>query len=456
MKKLYLFGFLLMLILALNVSAAANLSLSSLPTVTAKPTKSFSTTLTVTNNGDVNLTYLGVVLSTTQLNNFNITINPSSFDLANGSFKIITINGTIPKNVDTKASPFLGTIIVSNAEISRSTTLSVVAQSQLSMEDVRFIVDGKSEDIENGDTRDNIKPGSELEIKGDIKNIFTDAEDIEIEDITIEITIKDIDDGDDLEEEVDIADIEADEKERFDINFKIPEDVEAGSYDVEILVKGEDKNGAKHFIEWNDVNIEVEKKRHDIQIKEATISPSKINCIRDININVKLKNQGQEDEDKIILKIENPDLDIAYGDKSIIELREGTGSDTEYEKTTTFKIGEDVDEGTYQLTIKSYYDTTILSNIKTIYLVVENCKLISEEKPDENEIVIINPPEEQEEDITITTQTPPAESAETTEISVMQSNTYLLLLVGAVGVAIIAIIVTIIVLLMMKKRQQEN
>ncbi|MEK6869044.1 MAG: putative Ig domain-containing protein, partial [Nanoarchaeota archaeon] len=46
-------------------------------------------------------------------------------------------------------------------------------------------------------------PGSRVEFKLEIENLFTDDEDLEIEDIDVEITIEDIDDGDDLDGDID-------------------------------------------------------------------------------------------------------------------------------------------------------------------------------------------------------------------------------------------------------------
>ena len=123
-----------------------------------------------------------------------------------------------------------------------------------------------------------------------------------------------------------------------------------GEYNVEILVEGDDENGAEHSIRW-EVKVQVEKDNHDIQIRDVAISPSSIDCSRTIGINVDLKNQGENDEDEVVVKIESATLGINQEDTSIPEIEEGTGDDTEYSKTYPFTIGDKVKAGTYQITL---------------------------------------------------------------------------------------------------------
>ena len=66
--------------------------------------------------------------------------------------------------------------------------MKITAESQLRLDNVKFVVDGKSKSISEGDTRKDVSPGSKLEIKGDILNDFSRDDDITIDDVTIEIT----------------------------------------------------------------------------------------------------------------------------------------------------------------------------------------------------------------------------------------------------------------------------
>lgn len=456
MKNMCIIGLFLITILALCVNAAdLTLSTTSL-TISEKPTKSFSTSFTVkdaTENLTLSLSHVG-------LGDFGINftiggVPVSSFNLNMGEQKTIMVSGKIPKSINTRLSPFSGTIAISGAGISKSISLSINVQSQLDLESVKSVVDGKTKSIDDGDTVKDVMPGSKVEIKGDVKNLFTDSEDITIEDITVTVTIEGIDDDEDMEEEGDVGDIDADEKEGFKVTFQIPEDVEEEEYDLTIEVEGDDENGAKHFVKWTELKLKVEKENHDIRVWKSSVSPSKISCNRKINLDVKLKNQGSNDEDEIVLQILNDDLGIDVEDNTIPELDEGTGEDTEYSKTYTFTIDDKVKAGTYPITIKSFYDTDELSDSKTVDLVVEKCEVVEEkEEEPKEEVVVVTPPkietEEEEEPEIITT--PTGAVTETTEVSLLQSNTYLIFLIGAVGVAVIVIVIMIIVLFSMKRR----
>jgi len=456
MKKLFIIGLILCALLALGATAITVDRTTIDKTV--KPTGGFSEQFRITNN-DSSSQSLKIERVGTELNDFNISTSPyslgSTFTLNVNASVTLTLTGTVPDDITTKETPYTDALkIYSGPTEVGSIDLKIIAESQLELDNVKFVVDGKSKSIGEGDTRNDVTPGSKLEIEGDIKNTFTDDDDITIEDVTVEITIKDLEDegDDDADGDEDVGDIDADEDENFKIEFDIPEDIEADEYDVIILVEGEDENGAKHSIEWDDVKIKIEKDRHDIWITKASVSPSKISCSRNINVDIELKNQGEDEEDEVVLRIESSALDIDYEDTSIPELEEGAyDEDTEYSNSYPFEISDDVRAGTYQINVRAYYDTDTLSDSETITLTIENCA-VETTPTTEQPTVVVTPPttttEETEEEPEILT-TP---VTETTEGTLLQSNTYLFLLMGAIGVAVIVIIIMIVVLFSMKKK----
>ncbi len=95
-----------------------------------------------------------------------------------------------------------------------------------------------------------VKPGSILEIKVKVENLYDEdieGEDLDIEDIVITATIDEIDDGDELEEEADEFDLDAEEDDTETIQFEIPWEVDDDSFDLSIEVEGEDENGTMHY-----------------------------------------------------------------------------------------------------------------------------------------------------------------------------------------------------------------
>jgi len=450
-QKKLLIGLLMIVLMAFSVNADISLSATSIA-ANAKPTGAFSTTFSVTNNETAAISGLSALLSTTELSGFNMSISPNTFDLAGSASQTVTVTGNVPDNVNTRSSPFSGTITVAGAGFSKTLNLDVTADLQLDLDKVKAKVDGKSNSLDPGDTIDDVKPGDKIEFTGDLENLFTDDDDIEIEDVNIEIIIEGIDDDDDLENDEDVGDIGADDKESFSLDFDIPNDVEDGDYDVTIIVEADDENGATHYIKW-DLTLELAKEKHEIQIAKTSLTPSKISCSRKVNVNVDLKNQGRSDEDEVVVEIESSELEISFEDTSIPEIEEGANDDdSEYDKSYAFTISNDVSAGTYPIEIKVYYDTDTLSETKTVDLVVGNCKTAVTTPPteEEEEVIVVTPPVvDDDEDIEIIT-TP---LSETTEISLFSSNLYLLFLVGAIGIAGVVIIVLLVVFFIVKRRQ---
>ena len=235
--------------------------------------------------------------------------------------------------------------------------------------------------------------------------------------------------------------------------------MEEDEYSVTIGVEADDENGAKHFVKWDELKLKVEKENHDVRIWKASVSPSKIDCNRKINLNVQLKNQGSNDEDEIVLRILNTELGIDVEDTSIPELDEGTGDDTEYSKTYTFTIDDKARPGTYPITIQSFYDTDELSETKTVDLAVGDCKVaVGEEQPPEEVVVVTPPRQEQPEEEAPEEEQPEiitGEAVTTTEVSFLQSNAYFVLLLGAIGVAVVVIIIMFVVIISMARKRRE-
>ena len=227
-------------------------------------------------------------------------------------------------------------------------------------------------------------PGSKVEFKLEVENLFTDDEDLEIEDIDAEITIEDIDDGDDLDEDIDEFDLKAGKNDDVSIEFDIPLEVDEDIYDVIISVEGQDENQTKHEILWN-LELEVEKEAHEIRILKSDINPLTISCQRQVALNSEIINTGTEDEDDVTLEITSPQLGISSITAGI-ELDEGT-EDNRFTKQVTESISKDVLEGIYPVTFNAYYGSS-LSETKTVELTIGECELtkavkekVKEKKP---------------------------------------------------------------------------
>src|SRR3990167_8540671 len=115
-------------------------------------------------------------------------------------------------------------------------------------------------------------PGSNLTFTIRVENTFQ-GEDPDLRGIFARVTIEEIDDGADLEEDSIDFDLEPGNDERVDIKFPIPLDVDAGLYNTIIEVEGEDRNETPYSTELN-LKLEVKKQSHDIRITRVLLNPN--------------------------------------------------------------------------------------------------------------------------------------------------------------------------------------
>ncbi|MBU0628384.1 MAG: PKD domain-containing protein, partial [Nanoarchaeota archaeon] len=290
---------------------------------------------------------------------------------------------------------------------------STTASGNLTITDLNIKVGGKSSnDLSNGDTisRD-AKPGDTLKFDVEATNMF--STDTEIRDIEISVTIKDIDDGDDLDDDMDIDDLDDGDDDSAVFEFTVPTLVDEDTYDVIIKAKGKDENGKTQEDVW-ELKLDVEKDKHEILVDRADLSPQTLTCSRNANIDVKLVNIGREDEDDVSVEIINDALGINLKQTGI-DLEEGSDDDSVYEQTFRISIADDAEAGTYPILVKSYYDGKS-SGQETVDLVVDDC-------------VNIYTPVETEPEIEVVTTTPTTTPVKTTTtISFMDESVYLTLL----------------------------
>jgi len=266
----------------------------------------------------------------------------------------------------------------SNLTTLQSFNITAVKGPRLVISDLDVKVDGKTDkNIGNSTKIDKeAKPGSKVEFKLEIENLFTKEEDLKIEDISAEITIEGIDDGDDIDQDAKEFDLKPGKSEDVEISFDVPLEVDEDVYDAIINIEGEDENGTVHNTLY-ELQLEVEKEKHEIRILRAALTPSEVKCQRQISISTEIINTGAEDEEDVALEVTSAELGISSLTKGI-ELDEGT-DDNRLAKLVTESISAETLAGIYPITINTYYGGKS-SDSKTVDLTVEECELVKEVK----------------------------------------------------------------------------
>jgi len=421
-----------------------------------------STTVTVTNDGTSDLS--SIAMSFAGDSRYNIRFEPSSFDLNAGATQTVTVYGDIPVDFDAvikqtsnsdflDATPFnIGTMKAAAGSVEATSDLSMQAVNQLFIKKVTAVCGDESERLDDGETFEELSPDMACSITVEIENTFDDddRDDLKIGDIDFDpayIEVESMDNELDLDEDDDL-DMDPDEEDELTFEFDIEEDTEEGDYDVEVRAYGTDENNAFHGEMWT-VEFEIERLKHDIKIKQASISPVQMdNCQdRKVNVDATLLNLGKRDEEEVVVQAIVSELDL---EKKISNLEL---DEDDSERISMFlTVPEGAESRIYTLELNTFFETTALSNTKRFDFVVDKCEV-----PEEDDVVVEDSTEDDVETVgpsgTGTSGATTTAQVRTSSSSFKDSPAYIWLLAG---IAVLLAVVVIILLIVLFRRPLEE
>jgi uncharacterized membrane protein len=300
-----------------------------------------TSTFRITNDGTEDLS---MTLSSTIASAYAVQFSQNSVSLIPGAYVDVSVTVTVPDNQDSGRHS-IGTITADSGTLSKVSTAYLTTKSELRIDKVSVDVDGDSNRVDDGEDVD-AKPGDEVTISVTLENDYDS--DVEIADINVEIQS----DSDlDWDDDKDVSDI-ADGKDRtVEFSFSVDSDIDEEDYDVEIIVEGQDENGANHQDSLS-FSVNVERKNHEILIRSVTLNPDTVSCEDGFTVNVFVENTGSNDEDEVSIDVENEVLDV-FQRVTDISLDEG---DT-YRKTFSFSLPDNARKGDYSIIVRAYYRT---------------------------------------------------------------------------------------------------
>ncbi|MBW3014360.1 tandem-95 repeat protein, partial [Candidatus Woesearchaeota archaeon] len=332
-----------------------------------------------------------------------------------------------------EAPTAFGTVVFTVPGFSTYTVGNTVDMgARLEIDDLEINGDRVRVDPEGRDSVDDIQPGDRVTIDMEVKNTFPRRNGLEIEGIEVEVTIYDIDDGDDLNFDSDRDfDLDPDDEEDVHLDFRVPYEVEDGEeYEILIEVEGTDEHGFRHKVSAR-AYLEIEKDKHNIKITELNLRPSRVSCTRVANVELEITNLGEDDEDNAKVTVTNEKLGI---DESYTFDLDGDPYDEDFDVSKNFilNIPEDAENGVYDLNVNTYYDRIRPSDSAVLQLTVQDCE-------DSSYQTYNKPPVTQSPPIEVQIIDSGRQPMVTTETQVEDNTKYVLLMLIIIGALLVVI-----------------
>jgi hypothetical protein len=338
-------------------------------------------------NTEVNLVTVGISI-TGLPSRYNVPAL-NSVTIPAGETRVVAVEINVP-HLQSSGEKQIGTIIItdttSNVQYSTK-TLVQDTKSMIGIDELKVdyeTLDGNSETDTFSGNRETVKldedvrPGSEVTISlNEIENLFDkdyDDSKSDIESITVKIEVDDDDlYAESFEEEYDLSDLSAEEKDNFEVTFTIDPEADDKEYVFDIEIEGEDGKGAKHTL-FRELTIKVERNKDDIRITKFEITPENVHvCESNVKVDVKLMNLGTRDQKNVAVQLFSDSLGIIQNIANI-ELEKFSKDDNTYARTFTFDFNKkNVEVGRHEMDINVFINNDERQDSKRVILNVGKC-----------------------------------------------------------------------------------
>lgn len=306
---------------------------------------------------------------------YNAVLGTIPETLAPGQRTDISLQLHVPENESTERQAIGLVQFTSNDIPNRTAAIFLEPQDFLEITEVN--INGKR----NGDLP--------LEEPFDIEVTVENTHSQEIEDMTIIVTILDVD-GEDLEEESEEFSLRSDEDDQISFQFDLSdEQVDEEKYTIEIVVEGTAKDGTKQESRLS-LSADVDRENHQVvfqqvDFQQVDFSPSQFQCDRQGILAVTIENIGKQDEEEVSIVVSNPALEVEQR-RERISIDKFSDNDNDY--STSFPLNfDDAAPGTYPLTVELLRDNNVEES-REVGLTIKECSTLPrlEEKQSQVEI----------------------------------------------------------------------
>lgn len=350
-----------------------------------------------------------VTLATVVSSDYTALVNElpaTELTLGPGESKTVTLTLTVPID-ENSGSNAVGTLTWTAGEDTGILGIETNVRSMVRINELNVCFNDDCEEVdESGDKTDDIAPGTEVEFKVDVENLFDDKyDDCDLEDIELTLQFADEDDEDDFEDEIDeeeTFDLDAEEETEVVLSFDVPGDAKEKSYELVLRLEAEDENGAVHIEEWT-VYLEVDRQKDDVRIEKAELAMDTVVSGGETTLRIRLTNYGSNDQDDVALTVYNSALGIDVKEWDIEMDEDPDDDDNSYTKTVPIVVSEDVLAGTFTIEVRVFVDGDEEVDHRILKLTVAGAEEAAEEEEEETgEVIVQNLPEEAAEESGLT------------------------------------------------------
>jgi len=238
----------------------------------------------------------------------------------------------------------------------------------------------------------------------------------------------------------------ADDTDTVTFTFDVEDDASDGSAEFEIRVEGIDDHGSR-MGEVIRIRLDIERKRHEIAIKEITLTPESLTCAKIdkrsiLSVRVRILNIGRDDEEEVSLEAKIIGLDVGQITRDI-EL------DEDDDDTFNFNLNlpANIEAATYEVLVSSFYNRDELSNRDNALLTVPDCSptdtgfqppvVDPTDKSKSDEIVVTTTPTTTADTLTPPTSVSRGATSNSSFGSLGKGSTYVMVLLGVIVVLIL-------------------
>ncbi len=362
-------------VLKVRSSTGSNFDLN-VPTITINNNPSLKVRvvqgLTQTQNGIIELendgnTNLAAIDLSRVSGDFDVAFSEEGFNLAHGEKKSVTITSTnlgdlsiSGKSALIRARASDGTTGEVTLSIDGSFCSAGSQGGNLTLRDVKIDNqgDGKDDEWQLLDT---------VEVEVEVKNDGDDT----MDDVFVEIglfdsngdnVVSDLDFEDADEEEKDVGNIRDGDTETVTYRFKVPADIEDGSYKLVVKAYSDDLGeNAECTDESSDLSndiyeaVSIERESDEgkfIAFDDIVISPTEATCGDLVSLSANAFNIGDEDQDQLRVNLVSREFNL----DEFVEIRNDVDQGDKESVNFEFLVPREMQDGSYQLRLSADYD----------------------------------------------------------------------------------------------------